>query len=122
MVPLSEPTGAVVMNRADDGMLDRALVGRRTDRRDIKLDFDAKIREAHVWFDGGNGPMVRPRETPPERSTLDFNLWLGPPPQRPYNPPYLPPSWRGWHAFGNGIVGDCGCHTASILFRALHLE
>ncbi len=81
-----------------------------------------EITEAHVWFDGGNGPMKRPTDAPPVPATLDWDLWLGPAAQRPYHPCYLPGSWRAWRAFGSGIVGDFGCHTANIMFRALHLE
>lgn len=81
-----------------------------------------EVREAHVWFDGGNGPLKRPTETPPVPATLDWDLWLGPAPTRPYHPCYLPASWRGWRAFGSGIVGDFGCHTGNLMFRALHLE
>ena len=81
-----------------------------------------EVREAHVWFDGGNGPLQRPTETPPVPATLDWDLWLGPAQFRPYNPCYLPASWRGWRAFGSGIVVDFGCHTGNIMFRALHLE
>jgi hypothetical protein len=81
-----------------------------------------EVREAHVWFDSGNGPQKRPTSTPPVPATLDWDLWLGPAPERPYHPCYLPGSWRGWRAFGSGIVGDFGCHTGNIMFRALHLE
>ena len=81
-----------------------------------------EVREAHVWFDGGNGPMVRPAEQPPVPATLAWDLWLGPAPERPYNPCYVPANWRAWRAFGSGIVGDFGCHTGNIMFRALHLE
>jgi predicted dehydrogenase len=81
-----------------------------------------EVREAHVWFDGGNGPMKRPTETPPVPATLNWDLWLGPAPERPYNPAYVPGTWRGWRAFGSGIVGDFGCHTGNLMFRALHLE
>jgi len=94
-------------------------------RRGTELVWEGKIgeiREAHVWFDGGNGPLKRPSETPPVPTTLDWNQWLGPAPERPYNPCYLPASWRGWRAFGSGIVGDFGCHTGNLMFRALHLE
>ncbi|HEY6225835.1 MAG TPA: Gfo/Idh/MocA family oxidoreductase [Verrucomicrobiae bacterium] len=80
------------------------------------------VREAHIWFDGGNGPKQRPKETPPVPEGLDWNLWLGPADERPYSPEYVPASWRGWRAFGSGIVGDFGCHTANIMFRALRLE
>jgi hypothetical protein len=81
-----------------------------------------EVREAHVWFDGGNGPQKRPADKPPVPATLDWDLWLGPAPERPYHPCYVPASWRGWRAFGSGIVGDFGCHTGNLMFRALHLE
>jgi hypothetical protein len=81
-----------------------------------------EVREAHVWFDGGNGPLTRPSDRPSVPATLDWDLWLGPAEERPYNKCYLPASWRGWRAFGSGIVGDFGCHTGNIMFRALHLE
>jgi len=80
-----------------------------------------EVREAHVWFDGGNRPLERPTDTPPVPTTLDWDLWLGPAEQRPYSPSYLPASWRNWRAFGSGIVGDFGCHTGNIMFRALRL-
>ena len=80
------------------------------------------VREAHIWFDGGNGPMTRPTENPRVPEGLNWDLWLGPAEERPYNPAYVPASWRGWRAFGSGIVGDFGCHTANIMFRALRLE
>jgi predicted dehydrogenase len=81
-----------------------------------------EVREAHVWFDGGNGPMKRPTETPPVPQGLDWDLWLGPAEQRPYSTAYVPATWRAWRAFGSGIIGDFACHTANIMFRALHLE
>lgn len=81
-----------------------------------------EVREAHVWFDGGNGPMTRPADAPPVPNELNWDLWLGPAAWRPYHPSYVPASWRSWRAFGSGIVGDFACHTANIMFRALHLE
>lgn len=81
-----------------------------------------EVREAHVWFDGGNGPQKRPVDRPPVPPTLAWDLWLGPAPERPYHPCYVPASWRGWRAFGSGIVGDFGCHTGNLMFRALRLE
>lgn len=94
-------------------------------RRSVEFVWDGaigEVREAHVWFDGGNGPLKRPTDAPPVPATLDWDLWLGPAPERPYNPCYAPASWRAWRAFGSGIVGDFGCHTGNLLFRALRLE
>jgi hypothetical protein len=94
-------------------------------RRAVELTWGGvlgEVREAHVWFDGGNGPQVRPKDAPPVPEGLNWDLWLGPAAQRPYHPCYLPASWRAWRDFGSGIVGDFGCHTGNIMFRALRLE
>lgn len=80
------------------------------------------VREAHVWFDGGNGPMKRPEAKPTVPEGLNWDLWLGPAENRPYSPEYVPEQWRSWRAFGSGIVGDFACHTANIMFRGLRLE
>ncbi len=88
------------------------------------------IREAHVWTDrpskglfGEYWPQAieRPQDTPPAPGTLDWNLWLGPAPERSYNPAYLPFKWRGWWDFGTGALGDIGCHFCDPVFRALKL-
>ncbi len=80
------------------------------------------VREAHVWFGGGNGPTDRPKDEPPIPEGLHWDLWLGPAPYRPYHPSYVPAGWRGWRAFGTGAMGDFGCHTMNIAFRALRLD
>jgi predicted dehydrogenase len=63
----------------------------------------------------------RPKETPSVPTTLDWDLWLGPAPERPYHPSYHPFSWRGWWDFGTGVLGDIGCHQLSAVFKALKL-
>jgi predicted dehydrogenase len=52
---------------------------------------------------------------------LDWDLWLGPAPQRPYHPEYHPWTWRNWWDFGTGLLGDLGCHKLSTVFKALKL-
>lgn len=52
---------------------------------------------------------------------LDWNLWLGPAKPRPYNPMYLPGSWRAWMPFGSGTIGDWICHVVDPVFWALDL-
>lgn len=81
-----------------------------------------EVRQAHVWFSGGDGPRQRPKETPPVPADLDWDLWLGPAPHRTYHPDYLPGRWRRWRAFGSGGMGDMGCHTVNMVFRALRLD
>jgi len=53
--------------------------------------------------------------------TLDWDLWLGPAPERPYDPIYLPFSWRGWWDYGTGALGDMACHTMNLPFMAAKL-
>ena len=89
-----------------------------------------KIHEAHIWTDRPSQGLFkeywpqgvpRPTGTPPVPATLDWDLWVGPAPMRPYNPVYLPFVWRGWWDFGTGALGDIGCHAQDPVFRALKL-
>jgi predicted dehydrogenase len=64
-------------------------------------------------------PQLAEKYAVPE--TLQWDLWLGPAADRPYNPVYLPGSWRGWLDFGTGCVGDWICHVVDPVFWALDL-
>ncbi len=64
----------------------------------------------------------RPSETPAVPANLNWDLWLGPAPQRPYHPTYHPFAWRGWWDFGTGAVGDMGAHLIDQPFWALKLH
>jgi predicted dehydrogenase len=89
-----------------------------------------QVREVHVWTDRPlNGVnrvfwpqgVNRPTDTSPVPQGLNWDLWLGPAPNRPYHPAYLPFTWRGWWDFGTGALGDIGCHALDPVFRALKL-
>jgi predicted dehydrogenase len=88
------------------------------------------VREVHLWTDRPSQGLfkeywpqgiARPQETPQVPDTLEWDLWLGPAPARPYHPAYLPFKWRGWWDFGTGALGDIGCHSMDPVFRALKL-
>ena len=89
------------------------------------------VREVHAWSDrpthSGKPPLYwaqgieRPTDTPPIPKTLDWDLWLGPAPYRPYNPAYIPFAWRGWWDFGSGGLGDMGIHNLAPVWSALKL-
>jgi predicted dehydrogenase len=80
------------------------------------------VREVHVWHTVSYGGMDRPKDTPPVPRHLDWDLWLGPAPYRPYHPCYVPGSWRNWWDFGCGGLGDFGCHYMDLPFWALKLR
>ncbi len=65
--------------------------------------------------------IPRPKDTPPVPPYLNWDLWVGPSPMRPYHPTYHPFSWRGWWDFGSGVLGDIACHELSPVFKALKL-
>lgn len=53
---------------------------------------------------------------------LDYDLWIGPVPFRPYTPFWVPWNWRGWMPFGTGTIGDWYCHVMDPTFWALGLD
>lgn len=63
----------------------------------------------------------RPKDTPAVPEHLDWDLWIGPAPYRPYHPAYHPMVWRCWWDFGCGMMGDRGVHTLDSVFKALKL-
>ncbi|NHF59251.1 Gfo/Idh/MocA family oxidoreductase [Flavobacteriaceae bacterium TP-CH-4] len=72
-----------------------------------------------VWPQGGPMPSPDPTMKP---ESLDWNLWLGPAPEKPYIPNMHPFNWRGWWDYGTGALGDVGCHLIDIPFRTLGLR
>jgi predicted dehydrogenase len=94
------------------------------------------VRQAYVWT---NRPLWRqgldrPAGSDPVPAGVDWDLWLGTAPWRPYKAEwpetpaggrravYQPWVWRGWQDFGTGALGDMACHTVNWPFRALKLE
>jgi predicted dehydrogenase len=81
------------------------------------------VKEVHVWTNrpiwdqGGKRPASQPCP-----KHVDWNLWLGPSPVRPYAFGYHPFAWRGWWDFGTGALGDMACHTVNMPYMALNLR
>lgn len=79
------------------------------------------VTRVHVWMGGGIRPGKRAAEgTPP--STVDYDLWVGPAPMRPFSTSHFHFNWRYWWDFGNGTLGDFGCHYMDLPFWALDLR
>ena len=97
------------------------------------------VREAHVWVSRAWGwhatqqeakqardivfVQERPTEEEEAPAGLDWDLWLGPAPARPFNSVYVPgPKWYRWWDFGNGTMSDLGSHWVDLPFWALKLD
>jgi predicted dehydrogenase len=81
------------------------------------------VREVHCWTNRPQWPqgLTRPQDSPSVPASLDWDLWLGPAPERPYHPAYVPYNWRGWRDFGTGALGALGCHELDGAYWALKL-
>ena len=67
---------------------------------------------------------MRARENPPDTEPpdyLDYEMWTGPAPMRPYNKLVHPRSWRAFMEYGNGIVGDMCVHMLDMVRWMLDL-
>lgn len=81
------------------------------------------VREAHVWCSRTIKPLEELEGTPEVPDYLEWDLWLGPAPYRPYHPGYLPGNlnWNRRWDFGNGVLGDMGSHLIDLPWWALEL-
>ncbi len=102
------------------------------------------VTEVHSWTDRPSGvwpqghvPRVAKSHEPglafvnaPDHTkfipvvppTLEWDVWQGVAPARPYDPMYLPFNWRGFWDFGTGALGDMGCHLLDGAHWALDLD
>jgi len=82
------------------------------------------VRQVLNWSSRPFWPQAleRPKDTQPVPEGLDWDLWLGPAPARPFHRIYQPFVWRGWHDFGCGALGDMGCYSYDVVFRVLKLD
>jgi predicted dehydrogenase len=104
----------------------------------IQAQIIGPVHEAHVWVGRAwgrqsqeaakrNEDLVfvteRPVSTTPLPRGLDWDLWLGPAPARPFHEVYFPgPKWYRWWDFGNGTMSDLGSHWNDLPFWALKLQ
>jgi predicted dehydrogenase len=80
------------------------------------------ITETHSWTDRANGGVgPRPPSEPPPAG-LNWDSWIGPAPFRDYHTDLHPHEWHGWYDFGNGSLGNMGCHVLDGVFWALKIE
>jgi predicted dehydrogenase len=75
-----------------------------------------RVEQVHCWTNRPIWPqgMTKRPEPAAVPKDLDWDLWLGPAPERPYGDGYHPFDWRGWWDFGTGALGDMGCHILDL--------
>ena len=79
------------------------------------------VSECHVWVTAKySGAKFTTGAAAP--AGLDWNLWLGPAPQRPYSEGVHPFAWRKFWDYGTGALGDFGCHYMDLCHWALDLR
>jgi len=104
----------------------------------IRAQAIGAVSEVHVWVARAWGlqseedakkhtdivfVQERPKEEQPAPKDLNWDLWLGPAPKRPFNEVYVPgPKWYRWWDFGNGTMSDLGSHWNDLPFWALELK
>ena len=81
------------------------------------------LQEIHNWTDRPFWPQYTsiPTEKPPVPRSFDWDLWLGPVPNRPYHPNYTHAVFRGWYDFGGGSIADMGNYSLWPIFMAFDL-
>jgi predicted dehydrogenase len=101
----------------------------------LKAGVIGAVSEIHISTDRPIWPqgVARPAQMTPPKN-LDWDLWLGPAPMRPYGELtdaargkypktcYHPFAWRGWWDFGTGALGDIACHAMNMVFHGLNLR
>lgn len=98
----------------------------RLGTRLIKDGAIGKVKEVHSWVGKKGQEYYQGKTRPPEApvpATVNWDLWIGAAPMRPYAPEvYHPFNWRDWQDFGSGALGDFACHILDPVFTALDIS
>ncbi|HEY1109260.1 MAG TPA: Gfo/Idh/MocA family oxidoreductase [Opitutaceae bacterium] len=107
----------------------RSAEGIRLAREWVDAGLLGDVHTVHTWTDRPRSPWFHPASfdpdadtaPPPVPPTLDWDLWLGTSPVRPYRPSFVPQLWRSFVDYGCGSLGDMGCHQLDAPLYALDL-
>ena len=80
------------------------------------------IAETHSWCDRSNGGVGPRPAVEPVPKGMHWDEWIGPAPFREFHSDLHPHEWHGWYDFGNGSLGNMGCHVLDGVYWALKLE
>ena len=101
-----------------------AFDGTRLMREIVEAGIIGDIQNIEMWTNRPIWPQAleRPTEAHNVPPWVEWDLWLGPAPFRPYHPAYHPFAWRGWWDFGTGALGDIACHMMDASFWIFDLK
>jgi hypothetical protein len=99
-------------------------LGFRTAHDWVKQGAIGTLREIHCWTSRPVWPqyLTLPTDRPPIPEGFNWDLWLGPAPDRPYHPWYTHTTFRGWYDFGGGAINDMGYYALWTVFHDLDLD
>src|SRR5437588_10710426 len=78
--------------------------------------------ETHSWTDRANGGEGPRPPVLPVPAGLHWDEWIGPAPYRDFPADLHTHEWHGWYDFGNGSLGNMGCHVLDGVFWAMKIE
>jgi len=79
------------------------------------------VTETHSWARTGRGGVGGRPPAQPVPASLHWDEWIGPAAYREYHEKLHPRLWRSWWEFGDGSVGDWGCHNLDGVLMSLKL-
>jgi predicted dehydrogenase len=88
----------------------------------IRSGWLGKIHSVHVWANFGYVVLPTPLPDAPAPAGVDYDLWLGPAPERPFNPHRFHGSWRNYWNYGGGLVTDWGVHLLDIVLWNMDIK
>jgi len=81
-----------------------------------------KVTETHSWTNRANGGVGPRPPVEPVPAGMHWDEYIGPAPYRDFHSDIHPHEWHGWYDFGNGSIGNMGCHVLDGVFWALKVD
>lgn len=76
----------------------------------IKTGAIGKLRKVNIWSNFNYGLGTDPAVDSPEPEGVNYDMWLGPAPKRPFNVNHFHGTWRHFWPYGGGLFSDWGVH------------
>lgn len=80
------------------------------------------VKETHSWTNRANGGLGPRPPAKPAPDGFHWDEWVGPAPYRDFHDDIHPHEWHGWYDFGNGSIGNMGCHVLDGVYWALKID